>query len=163
MNAVTCLTIAQMLLHSILGCCWHHRHSSDVMVAAGPANAGHHSATTEVRDCTHHHHDTAKRPDKAKKHETPDLHEGHSSSPDPCQHQQHKPCDTDRCTLDAAATVRAPQLLTHFDFAALAILVPPTAGLLPTSTVSCGSHTANAADLQLRAMRLRAVRQVWLI
>lgn len=28
MNALTCLTAVTLLLHSLLGCCWHHGHDS---------------------------------------------------------------------------------------------------------------------------------------
>lgn len=116
MRSVLSITVAAIIiLHSVLGCCWHHAHESKacsaveskVDVAAGACG------------CRHHGH-TAPRPASA-----PDK--GESEHPD------HRPCDekcdfvgTGRFEQADSTGVRLVESLTTIDEP---VIVPATLGM----------------------------------
>jgi hypothetical protein len=53
------LTTAAVLIHSVLGCCWHHSHQCEWDGVSGvPQSAEQSRLAHQHRGCSHHHRDT---------------------------------------------------------------------------------------------------------
>jgi hypothetical protein len=127
------LTIAAMLLHSVLGCCWHHAHD----VTPSPENVTHHS-----EGCGHRHHAAA---------------ETGTSSESPGD-DQHEACREPSCVYVAAKHFEMPPATTP-DVAVtveMSELIPAASGA--TILLSLAKTPPRPA-----APELRALLQVWVI
>ena len=86
---VVLVTLLPMLVHSILGCCWHHAHFDHVDVCAAPRV----QAAIHRHQCTHHH---------CSKNASAEA--SASPVPAPCRH--HAPCDEVSCVFLDATLLR---------------------------------------------------------
>jgi hypothetical protein len=146
-NVVSLIALVPMLIHSILGCCWHHAHShsgQDHVVAvmidgdSSPdhAHAGHSS-------CQFHG-----SPISGGEHHSDD-------------HPAESPCDEDRCVYSGVAAAVVTQLVslemwgfTHF------ILADPQ--VLQQSRLTAWGAFRDMS-FSHSARERRALTQVWLI
>lgn len=92
---VVLVTLLPMLIHSILGCCWHHAHFDQSDVFRGQSL----KADIHRHQCTHHHCSGNAS------NETPK-----SPVPAPCKH--HAPCEEVRCEFLAEKSIRVVFALT---------------------------------------------------
>lgn len=92
---VVLVTLLPMLIHSILGCCWHHAHFDQSDVFKGQRL----QADIHPHECTHNHcsGNVGKKTPK-------------SPVPAPCKH--HAPCEEVRCEFLAEKSLRVVFALT---------------------------------------------------
>lgn len=83
---VVSVTLLPMLVHSILGCCWHHAHSE--------INPACEQSVADLHDGHRHTHDPC----------TDDNHRNHPVGPAPSEHEES--CEDLRCVYLAAEPVR---------------------------------------------------------
>lgn len=147
------LALVPLLVHSVLGCCWHHAHES-----AGGTGETKAFCEARVDPATHAHHASA------------DCH-GHGHHRDlrselpgeppplPCPHSS---CDEERCVIASTSFEVVPQMV------AAGLATPGTfmtAVELPNSVCSsvAARHEWRECWLSHSPSQGRALTQVWLI
>lgn len=149
-KCVSLATLLPMLLHSILGCCWHHAHSSICETMSCEVS------TERVSGCLHH---SDANSETAHPHPLADC-APNSSSPADHGETPLKPCDEVRCVYVGAATVQLPKDNSPFCFNFTAEAHPSLVSL-SLMTVH-GSQRLSDNSLPT-SQSLRARAQVWLI
>ena len=150
-------TVFPMLVHSILGCCWHHAH----VAASGhdlnrPGTEDAHDAGRFKSCCHGHSHNKATAASTDVKGLSRETRAANGSS---CPAHDSAPCDEEHCTEYWAETAQA-----KISFAAW--IVQLTTGQTPDcfhrmSTISIGSPVPQYP--RAIASRPHARAQVWLI
>lgn len=138
---VPVLTLAATLLHSVLGCCWHHGH--DVKAPSRPEQVSQHSQA-----CAHHHHGH---------HHDRSVACENESSDDPCEHQDGQ-CHEPSCVYVVGKYFEMPPapMLDAW------LTVEMTEGH-PTLTVASAHSSVVMPPPMRSAPELRALLQVWVI
>ena len=132
---IVSVTVLPMLVHSILGCCWHHAHFEVKLECA-------HSTTESHRG--HHQHD------HRSEHKDPDV-------PVPWEHE--KLCDDVDCVYLGARPARnVPTLELHERVAAL----NHSCGLILNATVIATASAQQPSEAPLPSQRC-ALTQVWVV
>lgn len=130
-------TLMPMLVHSILGCCWHHAHAAETVKFSrvGTVDQSH------VRPHNHHHC----------------CHDGESNLPTPCE--EHKSCEDMGCVYLPVKAVRSeslPNLRAVFAVSD-SVAVP----LLNATVMASGdSHPGLRV---FSSLQHRALTQVWVV
>lgn len=135
-----------MLLHSILGCCWHHEHAHGNAAVASVISTveetaehdGHHAA------CAHHGDSGANESGDQDGHRCP-----------------HSPCEEGRCVVaETAVSVTPETIVLNWDRSVgiVAIAVP----CVEVSQSSSREESTDGRTLPSSSQR-RALRQVWLV
>ena len=145
-SLVHSLMIAVMLLHSILGCCWHHSHEEVgcgcVTIAHSDESSGHSHGTCSYSsdyDCDHDHSDAGP---------------GEESRDVP---HPNAPCDHDECVYMTGQGLSAPASL---DVAFVPSLDCPCAtGLV--ADIHRRVETAEASPRRASSLDSCALLQVW--
>ena len=135
-----------MLLHSILGCCWHHEHSHGYAVVASVVS-------TIEETCEHEsHHAACAHYDDS----------GANKSGDPDGHRcPHAPCEEGRCVVaETAVSITPESVVLNWDWSVgiVAIAVPR----LEVSQSRTCEESIDGRMLPSSSQR-RALRQVWLV
>lgn len=149
-QVATASTLLAMLVHSVLGCCWHHDHASHrdiVSCAVSGHPEGDDEIVSPIRKCCGHKHASDAAP----------AHQG-SDENSPCDHSDGG-CVEAHCVYTASNEAKLPSDLVQF-----AMLVTPlqaTATLCPPS-VAVLSAIENG-PLPRAAAAVCAQLQVWLI
>ncbi|MEZ6066187.1 MAG: hypothetical protein R3B90_10875 [Planctomycetaceae bacterium] len=150
------LAIVPMLLHSIIGCCWHHAHTGGGEHVHVAAFAGHSHGHEDRRHEEHgheehgqqdcgHEHQVGEAPEESLPGESP-------ACPSPCEESRCTFCGTTRLVT----AMSSAELLTP-------LLTGPAKEMMATVAVSqqpqwecCEGTQCSAA-----ALKLRALIQVW--
>lgn len=152
-SAASLLALVPMVLHSILGCCWHHQHDGD---RAGVTVVGRHAH--EHFGPLMSHSPAGAHGGGGHRHDCGDAGEEHPAGP--CR---HLPCDEPQCVVgrisDAAVNL-APGLL---DDAPEWVRAASVELMLPNSTPPVMRADGRDRVLPGSAREHCALRQVWLI
>ena len=160
---VSLATLLPMLLHSILGCCWHHDHGGvlDSLLGNVTVNAAKHD-DDRAGDHAHrfgcHIHSAS----------MPDHDSGFSGvvCPTDCASpgQKHdtpcEPCREEHCVYVGSGKIELPKL---FGSSCLDVTSEVTSGLLPLSPMSIHGLKHQGDHSPPTSLSLRARTQVWLI
>lgn len=142
MRLIVLVTLLPMLVHSILGCCWHHTHSDQVAVCETPSV----QADIHRHQCTHHHCSAGAN-----------IEVPTSQTPAPCKH--HAPCDDVDCVFLAAKSLRIA-----FAFELTAKFVVPEANWSVMLRNSLRSLRTLAASREMPTSQEHcALIQVWIV
>ena len=148
MNSVSSiLTLVTVLIHSVLGCCWHHEHACDFGHDHGQAVAVH---THDIDD--HDHHDG---------HHHHGHHQDGDDQPAPDDdHSGHDGCEDGSCIVVFGPRV---DLKAQLD-ATMCLPVPSSATLLVVVTQSQdGGVPCESPPWRVGSAPLYALTQVWLV
>lgn len=136
-----------MLLHSILGCCWHHEHAHGNPVVASAVSTvegesgehdGHHAA------CAHHGDPAANESGDQDGHRCP-----------------NSPCEEGRCVVaETAVSVTPETVVLNWDWSVGIVAIA-----VPRVEISQSSSREESTDGRMlpSSSQRRALRQVWLI
>jgi hypothetical protein len=135
------LTTASILIHSVLGCCWHHSHRCEVVHAEVPA------ADNDVHGhegCVHHQHQSTVSAESTKD-EVPDG-----------NHSGHEDCDDTDCWMFS---------VTRPDFTFQLTVTTALVGQHDATSLSRTSFLADSffAPRQKPKEPRRAMTQTWLL
>ena len=160
---VSLATLLPMLLHSVLGCCWHHAHSGACDSLPGHfANSESESGDDKSGEHGHqagcHGHRavmTEAAPAAADVVCSTDC-----SSPANEDETPSEPCREDHCVYVASGKIEPPKpfVMSCFD-----VTSEGTSGLLPLSPVSIHRSNHQGDYSPPTSLSLRARTQVWLI
>jgi len=176
LNFASLLALLPMLLHSILGCCWHHAHQS----SCGPGNYGPGNTKTICQSsvelpagthtdhaaspCHNHEHGTSSSeelpPDECPTNKRPcdkcpeDKYPG-----EPCP---ESPCDEGQCLFASTSTGVAPQMFS-LESAWCNFFVAIVEQSASAGSPIAASHEFLDGRLSGSAGQCRALTQVWLI
>ena len=150
-RVISLVALLPMLLHSILGCCWHHAHpcGCEVDGARAVCQAGFDSSNHEhVGDSACPSHRTSQEVESSS--ELPD---------DPCR---HFPCDEERCSfVNTAATVAQQSI--DLELAWISVLLAYRDLSVPHDSMSTVQHSCCEDVPRVNDGERRALTQVWLI
>ena len=133
---VATATLLPMLVHSILGCCWHHAHDE----CDRPCE----HSTAESHDGHRHAHD------QSSGHNVPFV-------PAPCEHDD--PCDDARCIDLAAQPVR--NVLAFDRQSQLAEL--DSCCILPLNATLTATRSSQLSHEDPTSSQRRAFTQIWVV
>ena len=142
----TVMTLLATLLHSALGCCWHHVHACECGSSGQLVQAAAVSPTHSSRCCSHstdsQHRDS----------QSPEVDRNAPACPAEPAHQ-HDSCSEAHCVY---VNSRVQQLAMSLELPPLVVVNPPTCLATPGRVEFC-------SRLPAAARQLRALMQVWLI
>lgn len=150
-HVASLLALVPMLLHSIVGCCWHHAHHSacdsrntHVVCQAGvePAAGAHAHHASSSCD----HHDVATR----------------IPGESPTDPSPQSPCDEERC-LFASTSLVAPQQVVALEWMMCSIFSVTADLPIPSGSLLSVSRDLVDGRPSIPVQQLRALTQVWLI
>ncbi len=140
-NMVSNLALTVMLVHALLGCCWHHLHACESNLAgAGPAIV--------ANDADNHEYDHSDQSSHA--HQSVVTHQSD-------EHHDQPICDTGKCRFVTSSKVKAPLSFTQPTSVDL-LSAASTSPLLSRSR-QLGRHW----PVQSAFPRLQELTQVWLL
>ena len=140
---VVSVTLLPMLIHSIIGCCWHHGHS-----IAGNASHCEFAVTVECHGHPHAHEHHAK--DESSR--TP-------TCPLPCEHEHERGCDEVRCVYVASESIRhsiaieLKSLVAVFNVVRIFVVAPQTVAI----------NSTDRPPKVIVALQHCALTQVWIV
>lgn len=145
------LALLPMLLHSILGCCWHHAHecvcispSARAACVAGIESVAEEEAGHTATRCHHHEHGAGVAGDQPA---------------EPCP---HSPCDEERC-LFASTSLAAPQQVAALEWMLCSVFAVTADLPVPSGSLLSVSRDLVDGRPSLPAQQRRALAQVWLV
>jgi hypothetical protein len=144
-HAAISSTMCVMLLHALLGCCWHHSHASGNPGASTRATS-HRDATTRLAD---------RRPQGCRHAHPSQSNESRSHESDPAENE-NCPCQGERCTYVGSKAAARVNLQPPLSFDILPLVGPLNkigASLLPDG----GRRYADIST----ADRVRLRTEVW--
>lgn len=139
---VVSVTLLPMLVHSILGCCWHHAHSEWSFSFV--------SSPIEARDCDGHRHNHPRVHSQCSDCTRSDV-------PLPCQHD--KPCDDFQCVYVEAGFVRVAFEFDRYDQVAASNIN----GTLFRSVAATNRRNPHQTRKVSASLHHCALTQVWVI
>lgn len=143
---VSALTLAAMLLHSILGCCWHHDHGTCGLASVGAGCCGQRANADVMPGAA-----CFGGASEATEGEFPPL------SDDPCDHS-HGGCTEAACVYVLADN---GPVMSHFVW--LAALLPLPAVTVDSVSLATTESVADVSSPPSAAQKVRALLQVWTI
>ncbi|MDA1163743.1 MAG: hypothetical protein O3B13_11630 [Planctomycetota bacterium] len=168
------LTISAMLLHSILGCCWHHAHACEHGVSVGDCAVEHDEHHSVVPEAAHDEHEAGDHQNCSGvdahahhghgnvDHDTPLVANEDGHRQDDSSRHQHDSCPQN-CEGGDCSFTQSPQVKTpapddgqlSFPFAAAILAGAPMAGHLSAHYADSGPPGSPAASC------CRTMTQVW--
>jgi|GEM_PF-765692 len=160
---VSLATLLPMLLHSILGCCWHHAHSDvcdglPVHFANAESDSGDDKAGDRGHQAGCHGHRAVMTEDAPAVADV--VCSADCSSPANQDETPSEPCREDQCVYVASGKNEPPNffVMSCFD-----VTSEGTSGLLPLSPMSIHGSNHQGDYSPPTSLGLRARTQVWLI
>ena len=139
---VVSVTLLPMLLHSILGCCWHHAHSECHFACA--------SSPVESHSDHNHHHN----------HEFAHAQRAESTEPVvPMPDRPDKPCDEIQCVYIEAELVRVAIVCDLSEHGAAL----NTTGIMFRSVAATTPGNLHQTQKVSAALQHCALTQVWVV
>lgn len=150
-RAISLIALLPMLLHSILGCCWHHAHQCGCEVEAVRT-----VCQADFNSSSHEHDGHSACPSQQQSQER----ESSSEPPgDPCR---HFPCDEERCSfVNTAATVTQQSI--DLELAWISVPLAYCDLSIPHDSLNAVQHNCCEDAPPVSDGERRALTQVWLI
>ncbi len=148
---VSLIALLPMLLHSVLGCCWHHVHDHAAAVSTMAADSAQSERADQHHCCQHHHRAIPEVTGEA------GSHSGSDREPAP-----HSPCDEVRCELAMVATVTTASAALTNPLLEAAWLIDGSFDL-KVCVSPFRAHAPSPVLLPRLASSRRAFMQIWLI